>query len=226
MRETIGGLLALLSLGVLLYAGYLFVQRRRRQKAPSPVAPLITGVVVLALGVVITPAAKEDSKDAENPAPSRAASSTKTSTSTATASAPATTSTAIRPTPSAATATTATTERPSANEDDDDAPDPVEVQQRYFLAVDDLALHLDTAVADAIDDKPGALRRIKRFRSQILARVNRYILSGGESIGGNLLLSAATTAREAAIDENPQRLIDVRDDIREARDKLAEEALR
>ena len=102
----------------------------------------------------------------------------------------------------------------------------VEAQQEFFFAMDDLAIHLDTAIGDYLEGDPGAFARIKRFRAQIIRRANRYIEAGGPSgIGPSLLISAAATAREAAIDENLPRLVDARQDITEARKKLAEEAV-
>lgn len=104
--------------------------------------------------------------------------------------------------------------------------DPVEVAQAFFVAMDDFAIHLDTAIGDALNGKPGATTQIKRFRRQIRDRLNKYLLAGGDtSIGGNLLLSAATQAQEAAIDENLPRMVDARREITDARNKLADEAI-
>jgi hypothetical protein len=105
------------------------------------------------------------------------------------------------------------------------AADPREAAQAYYLAVDDLAVHLDTAVNDAMHGRSGSLARIKRLRAQVINKVNaRALASDNAGIGGNLLLSAATDAREAAIDEDPQRLAAARNDVLDARNKLAKEA--
>jgi hypothetical protein len=105
------------------------------------------------------------------------------------------------------------------------AADPRDAAQAYYFAVDDLAVHLDTAVGDAMHGRSGALARIKRLRSQILNKVNaRALASDDAAIGGNLLLSAATDARDSAIDDDVQRLAAARNDILEARTTLAEEA--
>jgi hypothetical protein len=131
--------------------------------------------------------------------------------------------------------TTATTPTPSPARDRPDqtpladtaksAADPRDAAQAYYFAVDDLAVHLDTAVGDAMHGRSGALARIKRLRSQILNKVNaRALASDDAAIGGNLLLSAATDARDSAIDDDAQRLAAARNDILEARTKLAEEA--
>lgn len=98
--------------------------------------------------------------------------------------------------------------------------------QAFYLGMDDLAIHLDTAIGDALDGNPGALARIKRFRRQIRNRLNKYLLAGGDtSVGGNLLLSAATQAQEATIDEDLPRLVDARREVTDARSQLAEEAV-
>lgn len=93
--------------------------------------------------------------------------------------------------------------------------------------MDDLAISLDAAIGHALDGQPGAVSRISRLREQILKRVNDRLLDGEDtSIGGNLLLSAATQARDAARIETLPRLVDARRDIVEARSKLAEEAIK
>ena len=97
---------------------------------------------------------------------------------------------------------------------------------RFFLRMDDYALGLKDAVMAAQDGEPNAVERIAKLRSRILKTVNAYLLGGGEtSIGGNLLLSAATTAREAAQAGNVARLADQRREITDARNKLADEAI-
>ena len=97
---------------------------------------------------------------------------------------------------------------------------------RFFLRMDDYALGLKDAVMAAQDGEPNAVERIAKLRSRILKTVNAYLLGGGDtSIGGNLLLSAATTAREAAQAGNVARLADQRREITDARKKLADEAI-
>lgn len=111
-------------------------------------------------------------------------------------------------------------------EDESAGEDPVQAQRRFFEAMDNDAIALDDAIARALDGEAGAARQIARIRGRVLRRVNRNLLDGGEqSIGGNLLLSAATTARTAARNQDLARLADARQDITEARDKLAEELL-
>ena len=97
---------------------------------------------------------------------------------------------------------------------------------RFFLRMDDYALGLKDAVMAAQDGEPNAVERIAKLRSRILKTVNAYLLGGGDtSIGGNLLLSAATTARQAAQAGNVARLADQRREITDARKKLADEAI-
>lgn len=97
--------------------------------------------------------------------------------------------------------------------------------RNYYLRMDDYAIALEDAVHAAQDDEPGAAARIAALRSKILKRVNDYLLAGNDSsVGGNLLLSAATTASENVNDV--YRLARVRKDIIEARSKLADEAMR
>ena len=101
----------------------------------------------------------------------------------------------------------------------------VDASRRFFLRTDDDALALDDAVKAAQDGDSGALQRIRAVRGRIADRLNRYLLDGGDtSVGANLLLSAATTAQEAARDGDQARLADQRREIADARTKLAEEA--
>ncbi len=71
----------------------------------------------------------------------------------------------------------------------------------------------------------GAVSRIASARWRIKNRLNKYLLSGGDSsVGGNLLLSSAMTAHEAAQRGEVARLAEARREIADARSKLAEEA--
>jgi hypothetical protein len=102
----------------------------------------------------------------------------------------------------------------------------LQATKTFYLKMDDLALDLEDAVEAAQNDAPGAAGRIGKVRSRILTRVNNHLLDGGDtSIGGNLLLSAATTARDAAKSGDQARLADQRREIADARNKLAEEAI-
>lgn len=102
----------------------------------------------------------------------------------------------------------------------------IEATKTYFLKMDDLALELEDAVKAAQDGQSGAASQIAKVRGRIDKRVTDYLLDGGDtSIGGNLLLSAATTARNAAKSGDQARLADQRREISDARNKLAEEAL-
>jgi hypothetical protein len=97
-------------------------------------------------------------------------------------------------------------------------------RQRFYLKIDDDALALDDAVNAAQDGEAGAASRIASLRKRILDRVNDHLLDGGDtSVGANLLLSAATTARDAARAGDVERLSDVRRGITDARSKLADE---
>lgn len=103
----------------------------------------------------------------------------------------------------------------------------IEAGKRYFLRMDNYALGLEDAVKAAQDGKPNAVDQIAKLRSRILKTVDAYLLGGGDtSIGGNLLLSAATTAREAAQAGNVALLADQRREIADARNKLADEAIK
>lgn len=102
----------------------------------------------------------------------------------------------------------------------------IERGREFYLRMDDLAIALDDAIDQALDGDPAGVQQISRLRAQILDRVNDHLLAGGDtSVGGNLLLSAATQAREAARSGNLPRLVDARRDITEARNKLAQEAI-
>lgn len=94
------------------------------------------------------------------------------------------------------------------------------IDRRYYLRMDDLAIAIDTAF-----DTRGP-SRIAALRERILATLNRRLLRTGDtSIGGNLLLSAATQADEAMRHGALPRMADARRDIAEARATLAGEAL-
>jgi hypothetical protein len=102
----------------------------------------------------------------------------------------------------------------------------IERGREFYLRMDDLAIALDEAIDQALDGDPAGVQRISSLRARILKRVNDHLLAGGDtSVGGNLLLSAATQARESARNGNLPRLVDARRDITEARNKLAEEAI-
>jgi hypothetical protein len=102
----------------------------------------------------------------------------------------------------------------------------IEASNAFYLRMDDHAVALEDAVSAAQDHKSNAAALIARVRSRILKTVNAYLLHGGDtSVGGNLLLSAATTAREAAESHDLAELADQRSEIVSARRKLAEEAL-
>lgn len=98
--------------------------------------------------------------------------------------------------------------------------------RRYFTKMDDLAIALDEAVDGALDGEPVATTRVGELRDQILDTVSEALLNGADtSIGGNLLLSAATQARDAAAAGNLPRMVDARRDIADARLKLADEVV-
>jgi 3-oxoacyl-ACP reductase-like protein len=97
----------------------------------------------------------------------------------------------------------------------------------FYLRMDDYAIALDQAVSDAQAGAASAADRIGRLRTRIRDRLNDYLLSGGDtSVGANLLLSAATTAREAAQSGDAAELADQRREIAAARTKLAQELKR
>ncbi len=97
--------------------------------------------------------------------------------------------------------------------------------RRYYLQMDSQAIALEAAVMQAQDGDSGAAESIAQLRERILARVNGYLLDWGEtSIGGNLLVSAATAARDAAETGDLPELARQRSEIIRARGKLAEEA--
>ena len=108
----------------------------------------------------------------------------------------------------------------------EDPNDPAVQARRFFEQMDELALALDGAVASALDGDASAVPRIGRLRDRILKRVNKRLLAGGDtSVGGNLLLSAATTTRNAARSGDTARLASQRKEIADARNKLAEELI-
>ena len=96
---------------------------------------------------------------------------------------------------------------------------------QFYFRMDNAAIALDDAISAAQDGQPGAARRLSQLRRTIRDRLNAYLLAGGDlSVGGNLLLSSATTAVEAAEVADIGRLARVRRDIAEARQRLVEEA--
>jgi tetratricopeptide (TPR) repeat protein len=102
----------------------------------------------------------------------------------------------------------------------------IEARHHFFMRMDDLAVQLDTAVRQAQDGRPNAPTRLASLRERILDANNRELLAGHDmSVGGNLLTSAATTARDAARDDEPAVLARTRLDISKARGVLADEAM-
>jgi hypothetical protein len=92
--------------------------------------------------------------------------------------------------------------------------------------MDNDAIALDGAIQAAQRGDAGAVERIAKLRNRLSKRVTASLLQGNDiSIGGNLLLSAATTARNAARAGDIARLADMRRQIAEARTKLAEEVI-
>lgn len=99
--------------------------------------------------------------------------------------------------------------------------------RRFYERTDDDAIALDEVVAAVQNDEAGATERLAALRNRISKRVSNYLLKTGEtSVGGNLLVSAATTARTASRSGDVARLAEVRRYIAEARSKLAEEAVK
>lgn len=105
--------------------------------------------------------------------------------------------------------------------------DPVEADHRFFLATDDDAITLDTAIDAAIDaavngdPRPAAITRIYK---RLTARNYRRVRSTGKnSAGANELASAASSARDAAAAAHPRRLVKARVDAQDARTSLTEE---
>lgn len=99
-----------------------------------------------------------------------------------------------------------------------------DVARAFYRRMDDYAIALDQAVSDAQAGTASAADRIARLRTRIRDRLNDYLLSGGDtSVGANLLLSAATTARDAAQARDAAELADQRREIAAARTKLADE---
>jgi hypothetical protein len=96
--------------------------------------------------------------------------------------------------------------------------------RQFFERMDSLAVELDDAIS--VFQHGGSGARISRLRGRISKTLTDYLLAGGdESVGGNLLLSAATTARDAARSDDRATLARQRREIAEARTKLAEEAI-
>ena len=105
-------------------------------------------------------------------------------------------------------------------------PDPAAKANRFFIAMDGLAIELDDAVSAAQDGDEAAVRQITRLGDQIKNRNDAWTLRYGEiSVGANLLHSAATTALIAARAGDVAELADQRSEISDAREKLAQEAL-
>lgn len=140
---------------------------------------------------------------------------------------PAQTETSEAPARTERTQPKTTAAEPPATVPKEDPDDPAVKSQRYFLAMDDDAIALDKLAGAAITGDAAATRRISRLRARISKRVTDWTLASGDtSVGGNLLLSAATSVREAAEVGDVAALARQRREIAEARTKLAEEALK
>lgn len=100
----------------------------------------------------------------------------------------------------------------------------IERAQSFFIAMDDNAIALDDAIAAALDSEPGAAAKIAAVRERITRRNESSVLRGDDpSVGANLLLSAATSAREAARRGDQHALVVARREEQKARNKLAAE---
>lgn len=106
-------------------------------------------------------------------------------------------------------------------------PDAAAKVQRFFLAMDDLAIQLDEAIGLAQNGDASTVGRIEGLRKRIEKRNYAWLLSGADtSVGANLLQSAATTARDAARRGDQARLADQRREVAAARAKLASELVK
>jgi hypothetical protein len=95
-----------------------------------------------------------------------------------------------------------------------------------FTRMDDYAIALDHAIARLQRGDAEGGFQVERLREDVLTAINAQLRAGGDSWrGGNLILSAATTAVEAARSETAPRLTAVRRDLAKARHELAEEHL-
>lgn len=94
----------------------------------------------------------------------------------------------------------------------------------FFTKTDDDAVALDDAIERAFNGDAAARADIERLRRHIRDRINARLLRGeDQSVGANLILSAAADAR-AAIDAGDQHaLVRAREDLRKGRDRLADE---
>lgn len=100
----------------------------------------------------------------------------------------------------------------------------IEASQRFFLAIDDDALALDSAIKRAIDDNPDALPAIKRIRARIADRdYDRVVAGGAVSPGVEALKAAAASAQTRAESGDLRQLVLARVAAQDARQQVAGE---
>ena len=99
-----------------------------------------------------------------------------------------------------------TRDDPSSSEPTEESDAEILAAQRFYVQMDDDAIALDDAITAAqagdfdatsgrVEVSDEAIRRLRRLSQRIDSRVTDYLLDEGqESVGGNLLASAAETA--------------------------------
>jgi hypothetical protein len=206
---------------VALALAYRLRARARRGRAlPARVywgaGLALLGLVLFSLAVGLSEPVEENSHQRPSPVPAATRPAPKTRVKHEPA--------ATRPAPKARVKREPAAPPPKPEKKGGGQSDPAVKAQRFFVHSDDDAIALDAAIGRVSDGRASATRDISRIRKQVLKRNNDRLLEGEDtSVGGNLLLSAATTARNAAQSGDLAGLAATRREITAARQRLAEE---
>jgi hypothetical protein len=105
--------------------------------------------------------------------------------------------------------------------------DPVELANRFFLATDNDAVALDSAISRAQDGDEAAHAELLRLQRRIQRRTAAYRRAGGPvSVGARDLVKAAVAAVDAFDSSNASALVKARTAASDARQRLTTDALK
>lgn len=104
--------------------------------------------------------------------------------------------------------------------------DPVEKSHAYYMELDDAAIALDTAVGGAIDGDESSIAAVARQREKISDLNYAWAAGGGDPWSGAQDLSNAAASADAAAQAGEvRRLVELRQDIMDARDAITAKAM-
>lgn len=104
--------------------------------------------------------------------------------------------------------------------------DPAEKEHAYYMKLDDAAIALDMAVGGAIDGDESSIAAVARQREKISDLNYDWAADGGGLWSGAQDLSNAAASADAAAQAGEvRRLVELRQDIMDARDAITKKAM-